>query len=99
MFASSVCLGKVESQLPLKNQLEVNVPVQLVWACVETVDAAKSATIASNLDETTLARRRVPVTSRPHAVLWTTVDAVRIPFQALTNLTIKNWATTARRAN
>src|ERR1700722_49525 len=70
MMASSVCLGKVESQLPLKNQSGVNRPVQfLVWACVETADAAKSAMVASNLDETNLpparardvARRRGPM--------------------------------------
>ena len=54
MFPSVVCLGKPASQLPLKNQLEENCPVQLVWACVETVDAAKSAIAASNLDETNL---------------------------------------------
>ena len=39
MFPSVVCLGKPPIQLPLKNQLEENRPVQSVWACVETVDA------------------------------------------------------------
>jgi hypothetical protein len=52
MFPSVVCLGKPASQLPLKNQLEEDCPVQLVWACVETVDAMKSAIAASNLAET-----------------------------------------------
>ena len=45
MFASVVCLGKLASQLPLKNQLEENCPVQLVWACVDDV-AASSAMVA-----------------------------------------------------
>jgi hypothetical protein len=45
-------------QLPLKNQLEVNVPVQSLWACVETVDAATSAIAASNVDETNLPAAR-----------------------------------------
>jgi hypothetical protein len=74
MFASVVCLGKPASQLPLKNQLEENCPVQLVWACVETVDAATSAIVASNADETNLqparvrdiAARRAPVDDHRH---------------------------------
>ena len=45
MFASVVCLGKPASQLPLKNQLEENCPVQLVWARVDDV-AASSAMLA-----------------------------------------------------
>ena len=51
MFASSCCLGKVESQFPLKNQSEVNRPVQflVVWACVETADAANRPTIVKTL--------------------------------------------------
>ena len=66
MFPSVVCLGKPASQLPDKNQSEENRPVQLVvWACVETVDAAKSAIVASNLDETNLRPARArDVTSR-----------------------------------
>ena len=60
MFASSVCLGKRAGlQLPLKNQLEVNVPVQSrVWACDETVDAAKSANVASKVNEKNSQRGR-----------------------------------------
>jgi hypothetical protein len=54
MFASVVCLGKPALQLPLKNQLEENCPVQSVWARVETVDAAKTAIVASNVDKTNL---------------------------------------------
>ena len=54
MFPSVVSLGEPASQLPLRNQFEENVPVQLVWACVETVDAATSAIVARNLDETNL---------------------------------------------
>jgi hypothetical protein len=54
MIASVVCLGKPASQLLLKNQLEENCPVQLVWARVETVDAATSAIVASNVDKTNL---------------------------------------------
>ena len=53
MFPSVVCLGKLAVQLPDRNQLEVNVPVQSVWAWVETVDAAKSAMVASDLDKWT----------------------------------------------
>jgi hypothetical protein len=45
MFASSVCLGKPPSQLPLKNQLEENCPVQLDCACVDDV-VASNATVA-----------------------------------------------------
>jgi hypothetical protein len=68
MFASSVCLGKVESQLPDKNQLEVNCPVQLrVWACVETVDAAKSAIAGSNVDRTNLQPARARDIAPRHA--------------------------------
>ena len=59
MFASVVCLGKPPFQLPLKNQLEENAPVQLLWACAETVDIATSAIVASNLDETNLPPARV----------------------------------------
>jgi len=54
MFASVVCLGKPALQLPLKNQLEENCPVQSVWARVEIVDAAKTAIVASNVDKTNL---------------------------------------------
>jgi len=68
MFPSVVCLGKPASQLPLKNQLEETAPVQLVWACIETVEAVKSAIPASNLGGTNLqppapdvARRRGPM--------------------------------------
>jgi hypothetical protein len=54
MFPSVVCRGKLASQLPLRNQLGENCPVQLVWAYVETVDVANSAIIASDLDTTDL---------------------------------------------
>jgi hypothetical protein len=58
MFASSVCLGKPPIQLPAKNQLEENRPVQSDWACVETVEAAKSAIAISNMAETNLQTAR-----------------------------------------
>ena len=54
MFALVVCLGTPAIQLRKLNQPLENAPVQLVWACVVTVDAAKSAIAASNLDETNL---------------------------------------------
>ena len=57
MLASSVCLGKLESQLPLKNHSDETRPVQLrVWAYVDTVDVAKSAIVASPLNKTNLQR-------------------------------------------
>ena len=51
MFALVVCVGTPASQLRKLNQPLENCPVQLVWACAETVDAAKSAIAASNLDQ------------------------------------------------
>jgi hypothetical protein len=55
MFTSIVRLGIPAFQLSPKNQSEKNPPVQpVVWACVETVDAATSAIAASNLAETNL---------------------------------------------
>jgi hypothetical protein len=41
-------------QLRAVNQSDETAPVQLVWACVETVDAATSAIVASNLEQTNL---------------------------------------------
>ena len=80
MFALVAAVGTPASQLRGLNQPLENAPVQLVWACAETVDAAKSAIVASNLDETNLQPARA-LTSRPGAVLWTTVDAVRTPYR------------------
>src|SRR5258708_19896208 len=54
MFALVSAFGTPAFQLRELNQPLENAPVQLVWACVETVDAAKSAIAASNLDETNL---------------------------------------------
>jgi len=54
MSPSVVCLGKPPIQLPAKNQLEENCPVQSLWACAETVNAAKSAIVANSLDKTNL---------------------------------------------
>src|SRR6476620_9796008 len=45
MFPSVVCWGTPPIQLPLKNQLEENCPVQLDCACVDDV-AASNATVA-----------------------------------------------------
>ena len=97
MFASVVCLGTPASQLPVKNQSEENCPVQLVWACVETVDAAKSAIVASNLDETNLqparardvAPRRGPVDDSRRGS-----HPISAPNQSAMPI-IKNWAATA----
>src|SRR6185437_3280020 len=59
IFASIVCLGMPAFQLGPKNQSEENCPVQSVdWACVGTVDAAKNAIVASNVDKTNLRRAR-----------------------------------------
>jgi hypothetical protein len=46
--------GTPAVQLAAVNQSGETVPVQLVWACVETADTAKSALVARNLDETNL---------------------------------------------
>ena len=54
MFALVATVGTPAFQLPAVNQSEETAPVQSVWACVETVDATKSAIAASNLDETNL---------------------------------------------
>ncbi len=54
MFALVAAVGTPASQLPGLNQPLETAPVQLVWAFVGTVDAAKSAIIASSLDETNL---------------------------------------------
>ena len=65
MFASVATPGTPRgSQLTGLNQPLETAPVQLVWACVETVDAAKSAIVASNPDERNLqaARARDVVT-------------------------------------
>ena len=80
MFAPVAAFGTPAIQLPGLNQPLENAPVQLVWACVETVDAAKSAIVASNLDETNLQPAPAPDVA-PRAVLWTTVDAVRTPYR------------------
>jgi hypothetical protein len=53
-------VGIPPTQLPPKNQLEDNSPVQLDWACVETVDAAKSAIVVSNVDKTNSQPAHVP---------------------------------------
>lgn len=49
IFALVASVGTPASQLPGANQSEELIPVQFVWACVETVDTVKSAIIASNL--------------------------------------------------
>ena len=54
MFALIAAVGTPAFQLPAANQSEDTAPVQLVWACVETVDTATSAIAASNLEETNL---------------------------------------------
>ena len=54
MFALVSAFGTPAFQLRGLNQPLEFAPVQLVWACVETVDAAKSAIAASNPDETIL---------------------------------------------
>jgi len=53
MFALVAAEGTPAFQLSPINQSEETAPVQLVWACVDTVNAA-SAIAASNLDETNL---------------------------------------------
>jgi hypothetical protein len=62
MFTLVSAFGTPVLQLPGLNQpLEV-APVQLVtWACVETVDAVKSAIAASNLEEKNLPPARAAV--------------------------------------
>jgi hypothetical protein len=57
MFALVAAVGTPAFQLPGLNQPLETDPVQLVWACVETVIAMKIAIIASNLDETNLQPR------------------------------------------
>ena len=54
MFALVAAVGTPAFQLPAVNQSEETAPVQLVWARVETVDAAKTAIVASNMDKTNL---------------------------------------------
>ena len=69
MFALVAAVGTPATQLSALNQPLETAPVQLVWACVETVDAVKSAIVASNVDKTNLhparardvAPRRVPM--------------------------------------
>jgi hypothetical protein len=69
MFALFKPVGIPPIQLTALNQSEETTPVQSLWACVETVDAAKSAIVASNVDKTNLqparvrevARRRDPI--------------------------------------
>ena len=66
MFASVATPGTPASQLRGLNQPLENAPVQLVWACVETVEVAKNAIVASNPDERNLqvARARDVVSRR-----------------------------------
>jgi hypothetical protein len=45
MFALVAAVGTPAFQLPAANQSEEIAPVQLVWACVDTVDAASSASV------------------------------------------------------
>src|SRR5579863_2316753 len=54
MFGLVVAVGIPPSQLPDMNQLEETAPVQVFCACVGRVDAAKSAIVTSNIDETNL---------------------------------------------
>jgi hypothetical protein len=55
--------------LPVENHSEDSRPVQfLVWACVETVDAAISAITASNIEGTNLRRARGPDAAPRHGV-------------------------------
>jgi hypothetical protein len=69
MFALVAVFGTPALQFRGLNQPLENAPVQLVWACVDTGDAVKSAIAASNMDETNLqlaragevARRRGPM--------------------------------------
>ena len=49
MLALVPAVGTPAVQLPGINQSEEVAPVQSVWACAETIDAAKSTLIASNL--------------------------------------------------
>ena len=54
MFTLLNVEGTPAVQLRELNQPLENAPVQLVWACVETVDAATSAIATSNVDGTNL---------------------------------------------
>jgi hypothetical protein len=69
MFALVAAIGTPASQLPGLNQPLETVPVQLVWACVETVDAMKSAIIASKLDEANLLQARAPDVVPRHGLM------------------------------
>jgi hypothetical protein len=59
MFALIAAVGTPAFQLPAANQSGDTAPVQLVWACVETVDAVNSTIAASNPDDTDLKPARV----------------------------------------
>jgi hypothetical protein len=67
MLALVAAAGTPAFQLPAVNQSEETVPVQLVWACVETVDAATSAIATSNLEETHLQPARARAVASPQS--------------------------------
>jgi hypothetical protein len=79
MFPSVVCRGKPEIQLPDKNQLGETAPVQLDWACVETVDAAKSAIVVSKVDKANLQPARAREARIAGRVWRTDAKLSRIP--------------------
>jgi hypothetical protein len=55
MFALVTAVGTPALQLPAANQSDETAPIQWVWACVATVDAATIAIVASNVDRTNYA--------------------------------------------
>ena len=89
--------GTPASQLRKLNQPLENAPVQLVWAWVETVDAAKSANVASKLEKTNLqpARARDVTPARSDGKQSTRFAPHLGPHQSAVP-TIKNWAAPAR---